>query len=102
MLEKKENRTHYKRIRLTQKESIIIEEKAKDSGLTISEYIRRAAIGKTIKKRRNLDSDKILYQLAKIGGNLNQLAKNANSGNYNKSEIDLATQELLNILQDMK
>lgn len=99
MLVKKENRTRYKRVRLTPDEEKIIEVKAKESGLTISEYIRKTATGAKVKKRPNLETEKILYQLAKIGANLNQLTRQANIGNYNQNEIDIASKELTQIIK---
>lgn len=98
----KQNKTQYKRIRLTPQEATIIEEKAKDSGLTLSEYIRRTATGKTVKKRRNLETDKILYQLSKIGANLNQLSKQANIGSYDRNEVVLASRELTEFIKSIK
>ena len=79
-----------------------IKTKAAESGLNISEYIRRTAMGSTIKKRQNLESDKILFHLAKIGANLNQLALQANLGNYNSEDVDLASLNLSLFIKQIK
>jgi hypothetical protein len=73
-------------IRLSPDERAVIDTAAERAGLAIGSYARHALLGapaprqvrRPIVERRELS--RLLGELGKIGGNLNQLAKAANSG----------------------
>jgi hypothetical protein len=63
------------RVSATDKRAIAA--KAKRAGLSVGDYMRRAALGKTIVERV---PPELRRQLGTAGNNLNQLARLANSG----------------------
>ena len=73
-------------IRLSDEEHAVIDEAAERAGLVVSSYARQALLGappprqvrRPAVERRELA--RLLGELGKIGGNLNQLAKAANTG----------------------
>lgn len=84
------------RIRASTEELSKIEELAKGRGLSISEMIRRAAFGVRM-PARTFDASHIilltrtLAELGRVGGNLNQLVRRANSGKLAGHDADLAS-----------
>lgn len=78
-----------------------IEEKARKTGLTTSEYIRRCALGRKLPCYGDTSLLKeYSMQLGKIGSNLNQIAKHLNSGvSYYSvySDVKEAVKELLDL-----
>ncbi len=84
-------------IRLSDEEHAVIDEAAARAGLVVSSYARQALLGapaprqvrRPAVERRELV--RLLGELGHIGGNLNQLAKAANSGVIvYQGEIDAA------------
>ena len=70
------------RVRLTVEERVSVMGKADKAGLSVSEYLRRAALGQTIKapaQQSGLDFE-TRNELRRVGVNLNQMAKVMNSG----------------------
>ncbi|MFC6792977.1 plasmid mobilization relaxosome protein MobC [Methylobacterium komagatae] len=59
--------------RVTARERQAIEEKAARAGLDMSEFVRRAALGQTVRPRPTADADRLLVELNRIGNNLNQI-----------------------------
>lgn len=55
-------------------------ERARDAGVAPSRYLRQAALGAVPKPRPHAVNREAVYQLGRIGNNLNQLAKLGNSG----------------------
>lgn len=82
------------RIRASAEELSKIEELARGRGLSISEMMRRAAFGVRM-PTRTLDASHImvltrtLAELGRIGGNLNQLVRRANSGKLAGHDAEL-------------
>lgn len=64
--------------RLTPAEKTAIERKAKQAGMTVTDYIVKSALGKKVLLTQGLDE--ILSELKAQGRNLNQLTKLANMG----------------------
>lgn len=62
-------------VRFTYKEHFIIKEKAKQAGLTVSEYIRQTAIYAEVKTRLTDEDRQIARRLVGMDNNLNQIAK---------------------------
>ena len=65
-----------KTIRFTEDEFAKIEQKLIEHNLSFSEFSRSAILQKKIKTKLTID---YIFQLQKIGNNLNQIAKNLNS-----------------------
>lgn len=64
----------------TEEEKFLIEEKMKLSGTSnFSEYARKILIDGYVIKRDFSDIKKLAFEIGKIGNNINQLAKIANS-----------------------
>lgn len=88
-------------MRISKEDKAIIEQKARKTGLTTSEFIRRSALG----RRLPCYGDTTLLQeysmqLGKIGSNLNQIARCFNQGFISDSlrgEVREACRELLNL-----
>ena len=59
----------------------MIKSRAKEAGLTASEYVRLSALSCEIIQKTRTDIDfRLVYELNKIGVNLNQMAKTINAG----------------------
>ena len=71
-------------MRISAEDKELIEEKARKTGLSTSEFIRRCALGRKLPCYGDTSLLKeYAMQLGKIGSNLNQIAKYLNSGgNY--------------------
>ena len=69
-------------IRLTEKEYNNFKNQVEKSGLKMNAYFVRLINNKPIKERPPQDYANIVYELSKIGNNINQLAYKANKTNY--------------------
>lgn len=68
-------------LRISTDEKALIEEKARKTGLSTSEYIRRCALGRRLPYYGDTSLlQEYSSQLGKIGSNLNQLARVVNQG----------------------
>lgn len=68
-------------MRICVEDKELIEEKARKTGLTTSEYIRRCALGRKLPCYGDTSLLKeYSMQLGRIGSNLNQIAKHLNGG----------------------
>ena len=72
-------RTHFRSLRLTPGELAIIRGKARAAGLPVSTYLRQVGPGKRVRVRRGQIRRDAVYQLIRIGTNINQLARAANT-----------------------
>ena len=72
----KENRKKVIILRLTEYEKEKAVKRSKEEGITLSSYIRKAILGKMIAPKTDIQT---VFELKKIGTNLNQLAKHVNS-----------------------
>lgn len=73
------------RARLSDAEAQAVRKMAETSGMSVGEIIRRALLNTPVPYRRrpslkHEDAVRILGQLGKIGSNINQIARHANSG----------------------
>ncbi len=77
-----------KEVRLSKKELEIIKKKAKESKLNVSEYIRQSALnGFVIVKNEKAKTD-FIYELNKIGTNINQVTKLCNTvGSVDREDL---------------
>lgn len=72
----KENRTKVIRARLSEEEKEQVFRRAKAEGITLSMYLRNSVLGERIASKTDIQT---VFELKKIGTNLNQLAKHVNS-----------------------
>lgn len=94
-----ENKTETITIRLTKKEKEQIEKNAEKMGITVAQYSRYVLIkNKPIIIKNLIELEPIekvigdlIYQIKKIGNNLNQISKNLNQGGYidNKTVLSI-------------
>ena len=107
---KKENEltyTHQVNLRFTDTQYDIICKASKDTGLTISEYIRRQLMkGKVIAKYEIVadvpELKKLVAEFGKIGSNLNQIARHFNSGGIHSQEMRRAIDQSVARIYEMK
>ena len=60
-----------------------LSDKADEMGLSMSEYLRRLAVSEPmVRLETKQNIERIKYELAMIGNNLNQIAKEPNSTHY--------------------
>lgn len=67
-------------LRVTPAERHHVERLAERAGLTVSEFTRRSVLGQPMPRARGRTDDRALYELNRIGNNLNQIARAANLG----------------------
>ena len=72
-----ERRRHVLRVRYNDAELQRVETKARDTGVSVSEYIRGATLGMKLSPKANAATR---HELRRIGINLNQLARAAHRG----------------------
>lgn len=72
----KENRTKVVILRLTEDEKDRAVKRAKDEGITLSSYIRKSILSEKFISKIDVQT---VFELKKIGTNLNQLAKHVNT-----------------------
>ena len=66
------------KFRATEEEKAVIMRKVIDAGMNISEYLRSAALDKSVMNISGLDE--LAHELRAIGNNLNQITRAVNSG----------------------
>ena len=69
-------RTKVIRARLSEEEKEQVFRRAKAEGVTLSMYLRKSVLGERITSKADIQT---VFELKKIGTNLNQLAKHVNS-----------------------
>lgn len=72
-------RTTEMHLRLTPEEKETLTEKANKARLSREEFCRRILNGATVKEAPSADVRQLLWQMRRIGGNLNQLLARANT-----------------------
>jgi hypothetical protein len=83
-----------KTIRFSDDDFAQIEDKLKEHNLSFTEFARSAILNKQVKTKLTLD---YIFQLQKIGNNLNQIAKNLNS-----KKSDIPNSEILKVLIEIQ
>ncbi len=84
--EKKNRRETRITVRFTEKEKVFLEEKAAEAGVTPVEYLRRSIRNQQFDYVVFKQVNDLIYEIHRIGNNINQIAHNANSGYYNEAE----------------
>lgn len=92
----KENKTDQVRFRVTKAEKEKLEKYAAAAGLTLSQYARTLVVNELPPKER-LSAD-IIRNIIGVATNLNQIAKNSNTGHYEKESIQEIVKALRNAL----
>ncbi len=72
-------RTHPLHIRLTEEEFLAISQRASAAGVNVSEWVRRAALEQEVPRSRSQMDVNLYKELTRIGININQLTRAANS-----------------------
>lgn len=79
MAEKSKNKTVTIIFRVTPSEHKTIQDKAKRSGLSVSEFIRKSVKGEKITEAPPADFYTLIWEIKRIGSNLNQLLRKLNT-----------------------
>jgi uncharacterized protein (DUF1778 family) len=82
-------------LRLTADEKKIIEEKAQQAGIGVSDYLRQVALGIEVNQLLSKDQHRTLVGLA---NNLNQLTRFAHAGRLNLPQIHQLLAQLKKLL----
>jgi hypothetical protein len=87
-------------IRYHAAEVTAVRERARICGAPLARYVRDVSLGAIPRERRQRATDEAIRHLARIGNNLNQLAREANSADRFPMEarIDAAVDELRRVL----
>jgi len=96
---KKQPKTEIISMRVTPEQREIIEEKAYSSYRTPSMYLRDCALDKKIIVVKGIDE--VANELRKIGNNLNQIAREVNSGYLYEVNLTATREELKRIWQSL-
>lgn len=72
----KENRTIILRARLSKSEKELIDKRAKALGISLSAFLRKSLLGEQIVSKTDVQT---VFELKKIGVNINQLARHLNT-----------------------
>lgn len=88
-------------IRVSERERRQIEEKAVDTGMTPSAYIRTMLLESgNVDTTIHDDRQKLLHELSAIGNNINQIARMANTNVFiSKSDVQDVKEQLRQIQQ---
>ena len=82
-------------IRFHDHEWSVLEERARECGMTPSRYLRELALSYRPKAAPGAANRDAIHQLARIGSNLNQLTKRANQG------TPIPQQEIFDCLEEI-
>jgi hypothetical protein len=82
-------------VRYTSEQKNILQQKADNAGLSLSEFLRQAADNAEIIVKDNSINLKMIYEVNKFGNNINQLAKAANIANLNGKISDKIYQQFI-------
>ena len=78
-------------IKLASGEYYSLQEKARNAGSTISEFVRSALRSCEVKERIGTSHLKLILQLTGMANNLNQIARRANAAGYVSAKRDSET-----------
>ena len=102
MSKPKPKRTRMVRIRFTEDEYAAVSQKAIASQLTLSELVRRAALEKPLPQPKSEMAIATYEQLARLGNNVNQLAKAANTAVKMGEEPKVSVEHWQKVYQEIK
>lgn len=92
-------------VKMSTEEFYTLKAKAKETGVTLSEYIRLAVSGSVIRQRLSPETLDLIRKLCGMANNLNQIACKANAAGYNDVRLEylfLANKvdNLLNVIRE--
>lgn len=87
-------------IRISTKDLNYIKQKSQKAKLTITDYVTKCALNKTIYVYDGYKE--FLNELRRIGVNVNQIARACNSGEISNPNLVIFQRELKNIWQSLK
>ena len=99
MSRKKENRSVWLKLRVTPAEKEIITAKAIAQGQTVTDFLRQRALDYRL-RQTPLEKERVRH-LARIGANLNQIARWVNVHKNNVEALDVLM-ALINIERDLR
>lgn len=67
-------------VRLSEKERKFLGEQADAGGMKIEPYVRELIMGNEVKSRPKEEWAEVVRQIASVGNNINQIARNTNMG----------------------
>ncbi|TDQ37766.1 plasmid mobilization protein MobA [Tepidicella xavieri] len=85
MSSEQRKRTIVRPVRLTKEEDEVIQAKARDGGMTVSGFLRAAALGRKV--RSTIDAQ-VINELRRLGG-LQKKIHNDTGGSYSKETADI-------------
>jgi len=90
-------------IRYHAAEHSAVRERARICGVPLARYVRDVSLGAMPRERRQRATDEAIRHLARIGNNLNQLAREANSRDRfpEEARIDTALDELRRAIEQL-
>lgn len=99
--------SHKVNLRFTDTQYEIITEAAKQTNLSLSEYIRRQLMKGKVTAKYEIVADvpelkKLIAEFGKIGSNLNQIARHAGSGGIHSQEMRKAIDQGIADIYEMK
>lgn len=75
------------KFRVDEKTDMVLRKKAKEERISMSTYLRKLICSeKNISRSEYLDYKQLIYEINRIGNNINQVAKNHNSSIYKESD----------------
>ncbi|MBR2169268.1 MAG: plasmid mobilization relaxosome protein MobC [Alistipes sp.] len=77
-----EKRKYKITVRFATKEYFSLKEKARQAGITLSEYLRRASDSSVVRERLRPQHLHHILQLTGMANNLNQISRKANAAGY--------------------
>ena len=93
MKENKERRSAWIKMRVTPDEKKLIESKASAQGQTVTDFLRQRALDYRL-RQSPLEKERI-RQLARIGSNMNQIARWANTYKQRAEAVEVITRLIL-------
>lgn len=93
MKENKERRSAWIKMRVTPDEKRLIESKASAQGQTVTDFLRQRALDYRL-RQSPLEKERI-RQLARIGSNMNQIARWANTYKQRAEAVEVITRLIL-------
>lgn len=87
--------------RLTKEQFALVAQRATDCALPLAAYVRLAVLGITPRQQLPLTTQAVVH-LARIGNNLNQLSRLANSGTLYPQDLVRVIQEALGAITNLR
>lgn len=91
-------------VKVNTEEFFAIKEKAKAAGVTLTEFIRQSVLSGGVIEKVTPEQMKLVRDLAGMGNNVNQLARQANAAEYRSDaeRFSALGVELMNIIDKFK